>query len=47
MQVEKESKIPKAFVPFGSMEPRLKDINYKEMNLPGPGSYNVVENQTG
>ena len=40
-------KIPKAFVPFGTMETRSKDNNYKLSALPGPGSYNIGENQNG
>ena len=46
-EVQRESKIPKAFVPFGSMETRSKDVSYKEANLPGPGSYNISDNQNG
>lgn len=46
-EVQRDNKIPKAFVPFGSMETRSKDVSYKEANLPGPGSYNISDNQNG
>lgn len=47
LDVMKQSKIPKAFVPFGTMQTRTKDNNYKISALPGPGSYNISDNQNG
>ena len=47
VEVQRDNKIPKAFVPFGTMETRSKDNSYKEANLPGPASYNIVDNQNG
>lgn len=29
------------------MEVRAKDTLYKEANLPGPGTYNLADNNTG
>ena len=46
-QIEHENKIPKAFVPFGSMETRSKDNAYRDASLPGPGTYNIADNQNG
>lgn len=47
LNIEKEMKIPKAFVPFGTMETRSKDNSFKLSSLPGPGTYNIADNQNG
>lgn len=47
----RQSKIPKAYVPFGSMEPKNKDnalnLGQNSTALVGPGSYNLDVQRTG
>lgn len=37
--------MPKAYVPFGSMEPRIKEPKVKE-GTPGPGEYEIQKQNT-
>jgi len=45
--VQRENKIPKAYVPFGSMEPKVKDIASTATGVVGPGSYNIDIQRSG
>ena len=44
--VERDNKIPKAYVPFGSMEPKTRDAP-QAATLVGPGSYNLDTQHNG
>lgn len=45
--MQRENKIPKAYVPFGSMEPKSKDPPNPATSLVGPGSYNIDIQHSG
>lgn len=45
--IQRENNIPKAFVPFGSMEPKSKEITNHPTALVGPGSYNIEAQHSG
>lgn len=45
--MQRENKIPKAYVPFGSMEPRIRDMASHATALVGPGSYNLDIQRSG
>jgi hypothetical protein len=45
--IQRENKIPKAFVPFGSMEPKSREVTNQPTALIGPGSYNIDVQHSG
>ena len=46
-EVHHENKIPKAYVPFGSMEPKFREASHNLASVVGPGSYNIVLQHSG